>query len=502
MKACERARKPILGIVALSGFVLLPVAAQTNAPIPPEGDLSTPYRVEVVASRLQAPWSVVFTPDGRILFSERPGWVKVIERGKVLPEPALVLQDVAASVKMGALGLAVDPGFSSNRFIYLAYDYDRGKEDYRLRVVRYRETGNKLVQPRVLVEDIPAYRNHTGCRLRFGPEGCLYITTGDANQPPLAQRLDSFAGKILRLNTDGSIPASNPFVGSSNALPAIWSYGHRNPQGLDFQPGTGLLFASEHGPDHGDEINRIDKGENYGWPTIHHRQTKEGLRSPVLEFTPAVAPSGLWFYRGKAFPELQGKMLVGCLRGEGILRIGFDGTNPNSCDRLLHFKYGRIRDVTEGPDGYIYFTTSQYDPPEGTPRPEYDLILRLVPKSAPETGAALAAEWKGPRSELPGLQTTTTNASEIVSVYCAACHGPGLRGGMQRGLLYGRWEFAKDDEGVRRVINRGLGDRGMPAFGAALKPEQVEALLRYIRENQTAGPEPAPKTRTLSGFEQ
>src|SRR5262249_10248318 len=153
------------------------------------------------------------------------------------------------------LGLAIDPGFLTNHWFYVAYNYDLGNEHYRLRVVRFVERQNQLVEPHTLIEDIPAYRNHTGCRLRFGPDGCLYVTTGDANEPPLAQRLDSLAGKILRLNSDGSIPADNPFVGQTNAFGAIWSYGHRNPQGLDFQPGTGALFATEHGPDHGDEVN-------------------------------------------------------------------------------------------------------------------------------------------------------------------------------------------------------------------------------------------------------
>jgi glucose/arabinose dehydrogenase len=428
---------------------------------------------------------VVFTPDRRIFFSERPGWVRVIAGGRVLDKPALVLKDVAASVKMGQLGLTVDPDFATNHRLYLAYNYDLGNERYRLRVVRFRERENQLVEPRTLIEDIPAYRNHTGCRLRFGPDGCLYITTGDANQPPLAQRLDSFAGKILRLNSDGSIPADNPFVGRTNALAAVWSYGHRNPQGLDFQPGTGVLYATEHGPDHGDEMNLIMKGGNYGWPIIHHRLSGEGLRSPMMEFTPAVAPAGAIFYSGKAFPELTGNLLVGCLRGEGILQIGFDGTNAVSCGRLLHFKYGRIRDISQGPDGSIYFTTSQFDPPEGTPRPDYDLILRLVPKTFPSTGAALAEEWKGPRPEDPIFSAGTTNAAQIVEVYCAACHGPGLRGGMQRGLLYGKWQFAKDDEGIRRVISGGLAEKGMPGFGAALKPEQIAALIGFIRQNET-----------------
>jgi len=478
--------------LAILLWPVVSAVSQTNAPIPPEGQLTTPYRVEVVASRLQAPWSVVFAPDGRIFFSERPGWVRVIENSQVLDRPALLLDDVVPSVKMGLLGLALAPGFATNHFLYLAYNYDLGSEKYRMRVVRYRELKNRLLEPKTLIENIPAYRNHTGGRLRFGPDGCLYITTGDANDPPLAQRLDALAGKILRLNPDGTIPSDNPFVGRTNALGVIWSYGHRNPQGLDFQPGTGELFAAEHGPDHGDELNLVRRGENYGWPLIHHRLTRDGLHSPTMEFTPAVAPAAVTFYRGTAFPELTGKLLVGCLRGEGILSIGLDGTNPISCERLLHFQYGRIREVVAGPDGFIYFTTSQFDPPEGTPRPEYDYILRLVPQSAPETGALLAAPWNGPHPLEATLAAGSTNAAEIVAAYCAPCHGPGLRGGLQRGLLYGNWQITKDDEGIRKLITGGLTDKGMPAFGPSLSPAQMTAVIQFIRANQTDEPEPVP----------
>jgi glucose/arabinose dehydrogenase len=467
--------------------------SQTNAPTPPDGLLTTPYRVEIVAGRLQAPWSVVFAPDGRMFFSERPGWVRVIENGKVLEQPALVLRDVAASVKMGLLGLALSPGFNTNHFVYLAYNYDPGRETYRMRVVRYREKQNRLIEPKTLIEDIPAYRNHTGGRLRFGPDGCLYIATGDANTPPLSQKPDSLAGKILRINPDGSIPADNPFVNHTNAHRAIWSYGHRNPQGLAFQPGTDALFAPEHGPDNGDEINRIIKGGNYGWPIIHHRQSRETMHSPVMEFTPSIGPAAATFYRGRMFPELTGKLLVGCLRGEGILSVGFSGVEPVSCERLLHFKHGRIRDVVEGPDGFVYFTTSQFDPPEGTPRPEYDFILRLVPKSVSETGAVLAAEWNGPRPQQATFDPATTNAGVLIAAYCAPCHGPDLRGGMQRGLLYGNWQIAKDDDGIRRVIKDGWTDKGMPAFGRTLSPDQTASLISFIRSNQSTEPEPVPR---------
>jgi glucose/arabinose dehydrogenase len=446
--------------------------------------------VEIVASNLQAPWSIVFAPDQRLFFSERPGWVRIVQNGHVNSEPALLLTDVAPSVKMGLLGLALDPGFSSNQFVFLAYNYDLGGERYRMRIVRYREKAGQFIDPVTLLENIPAYRNHTGGRLLFGPDGCLYITTGDANDPPRAQRLDSLAGKILRLKPDGAIPKDNPFVHQTNAHHAVWSYGHRNPQGLAFQPGTGDLYAPEHGPDHGDEINKVDRGANYGWPAIHHRASREGMREPLLEFTPAIGPAAALFYQGSAFPELQGSLLVGCLRGEGIMRVSFADGRPGKIDRLLFKQYGRIREVTEGPNGYVYFTTSQNDPPEGTPRPGYDYILRLVPESAPGKGAPLAAEWTGPQTIDPVLNPGSTNALGLIATFCAPCHGPGLRGGMQKGLLQGNWQFAKDDESLRRVIQRGLAEKGMPAFEGALNSAQVASLMRYLQENQEAAKAP------------
>lgn len=473
--------------------------AQTNPPIPPDGDFSEPIRVEVVAARVQVPWGLAFVPDGRLFFTERPGQVRVVEHDKLLETPALILEGVTANVKMGLLGIAADPGFATNHFLYLAYNYT-DNDQFRLRVVRYHELQNKLREPHTLIENISAFQNHTGCRLRFAPDGTLFITTGDANEPPNAQRLDSLSGKILRLNADGSIPSDNPFANTPGARPEIWSYGHRNSQGLDFQPGTGLLFATEHGPNNGDEINLVIKGHNYGWPIIDHRAARPGLESPLLEFTPSVAPSGATFYRGNVFPALKGNLLIGCLRGEGILRVRLDGSNVISCERLLHRQYGRIRDVVEGPDGYIYFTTSQFDPPEGTPRPDYDLVLRVVPQHAPPTGAPLAVAWRVNDTNTASFDPHSTDASVLVGAYCAPCHGPGLRGGMQRTLLDGKREFARDDEGLRRVIHDGLGQKGMPAFGAALNPIQIEALVQFIKQHEvtpasssTNNPTAAPK---------
>lgn len=340
-----------------------------------------PLKVEVVARDLRVVWSIAFAPDGRILFTERPGRVRVIEKGTLRPEPLLTLTDVDATGKLGAMGLTLHPRFARNHWLYLAYSY-RDDSGQHVRVVRYREANRTLTERTVLLENIPAATNHAGCRLRFGPDGKLYITTGDANQPDLAQRLDSLAGKVLRLNEDGTIPTDNPFTGRAEARAEIWTYGHRNVQGIDWQPDTHALFESEHGPTSGDEINVIERGKNYGWPVVHHEMSNPAMESPLLEYTPlpAIAPSACLFYRGKAFPQFRGDLLVGCLRGECILRVQLDGKRVIRQERLLEKQYGRIREVAEAPDGSIYFSTSQFDPPEGSPRPEYDQILRITPE--------------------------------------------------------------------------------------------------------------------------
>ncbi|HEV2122541.1 MAG TPA: PQQ-dependent sugar dehydrogenase [Chloroflexota bacterium] len=342
-------------------------------------DSAAPFRVEVVATDLRVPWSIVFAPDGRMFFTERPGRVRVIEKGKLREEPLLTLADVDTTLKLGLMGMTLHPQFKKNHWLYLAYAYREGGGQ-RVRVVRYREASNRLTDRAVIFEDIPAATNHAGCRIQFGPDGKLYVTTGDADRPELSQRLDSLAGKTLRLNEDGSVPKDNPFAGQVGARPEIWSYGHRNAQGLDWQPGTSRMFQSEHGPNGGDEVNIVERGKNYGWPVAHHQVSRPGMESPLLEYTPSLAPASGMFYRGSAFPRFRGNLLVGCLRGECILRVQLVGRRVVAQERLLEKKYGRIREVAEAPDGTIYFSTSQHDPPEGTPRPGYDQILRLVPE--------------------------------------------------------------------------------------------------------------------------
>jgi aldose sugar dehydrogenase len=342
------------------------------------GDLK--FQFETVASNLVIPWALAFTNDGRLIFTERTGRLRVVENGKLRAEPLFIVSDVVTAGESGLMGLALHPNFSQNHLLYLSYTY--GNDAGRVRVVRYRETGSGLVDRKVIIEDIPAAQFHAGCRIRFGPDSKLYITTGDATKRELAQQLDSLAGKLLRVNDDGTIPPDNPFIGRAGVRPEIYSYGHRNSQGFDWQPGTNLLFETEHGPSGfdgpggGDEVNIIEAGQNYGWPIVHHRQEQSGMISPILEYTPAVAPAGATFYRGNKYPAIKGNYFFACLRGETIIRVVLNGRRVVRNERLLAGEFGRIRDVVEGPDGALYFSTSNHG---RNATANDDRIIRMVP---------------------------------------------------------------------------------------------------------------------------
>ena len=367
--------------VALAAACSQPQTGRVTGEPQPSPQSHTGFKLEKVAGGLEVPWSIVWDPDGRMIFTERPGRVRVMEKGVLNPKPLFVVPDVESSGETGLMSVALHPQFSSNHFIYLSYAYSSGGP--KVRVVRYREAPEGFVDRKVIIEDLPAAQFHAGCRVKFGPDGKLYITTGDATHRELAQKLDSLAGKTLRLNDDGTVPQDNPFVGQQNARPEIWTYGHRNSQGLDWQPGSNLMFQTEHGPSGfdgpggGDEVNIVEKGKNYGWPIIHHKQTAPGLESPLLEYTPACAPASASFYRGSVFPQFKGNFFFGCLVGERLIRVVLDGRRVVSQENLVK-NYGRIREVAEGPDGYLYFSTSNRDG-RGKPAEDDDRIMRLVP---------------------------------------------------------------------------------------------------------------------------
>lgn len=339
------------------------------------------YQLEVVAQDLKVPWSLAFTSQNRILVTERPGRIRVIENGVLSPTP-LANFDVSNQSEEGLMGITLDPEYDTNKYLYICLAYGRSEPIYD-KVIRVKDLGNSLSEETILLDKIPAAEFHAGCRLRFGPDGKLYISTGDARDKNLAQEVSSLAGKILRINKDGSIPTDNPYPG----LP-LYSFGHRNSQGFDWHPISGQLVVTEHGPSGndgpggGDELNLVVSGKNYGWPIISHEQKKDGMMSPAIVWTPAIAPASGMFYRGTVFPQFTNDFFFGMLRGEGLVRVAFDkesGKKIISYEKVGNIDVGRVRDVVEGPDGLIYFTTSNQDG-RGVARQGDDHIYRLVPK--------------------------------------------------------------------------------------------------------------------------
>jgi glucose/arabinose dehydrogenase len=325
-------------------------------------------KLETVAENLEVPWAIVFDPFGRMLFTERPGRVRVYEKGKLFPEPLHTFQ-VTERGEMGLMGMALHPEFARNKWMYFAY----GDSPSTVRVVRFTEAADGLTLETEILGGIPAAQFHAGCALSFGPDGKLYITTGDATDRSIAQDLGNLGGKTLRLNDDGSVPEDNPFVSSPGARPEIWSYGHRNAQGIAWQPGSGLMFQTEHGPSGfdgpggGDEINIVEKGANYGWPSVHHEESRGGMVDPLLVYTPAVAPGGAAFY--------EGDLVFAGLRGEALIRVDLDGRKVVGQERIVE-GLGRIRAVAVGPDGALYFSTSNRDG-RGSPAANDDRITKV-----------------------------------------------------------------------------------------------------------------------------
>ncbi|HWR58947.1 MAG TPA: PQQ-dependent sugar dehydrogenase [Thermodesulfovibrionales bacterium] len=345
-----------------------------------EGDR---VNVQVWVQGLDIPWSLIFLPDGSALVSERPGRIRVIRDGK-LQDKAYAELEVAHVGEGGLMGLAVHPAFPKEPFVYAMHTYRRGDDLYN-RVVRLRDEGTKGSIDRVIIDGIPGGRVHDGGRIAFGPDGMLYITAGETSHSELAQDMTSLGGKILRVTPEGDIPEGNPFKGS-----AVYSCGNRNPQGLAWQPGTGKLFESEHGPSgefghfgH-DEINVIVKGGNYGWPKVIGAPSLKLYIDPTIVWKSTTPPSGMTFYRGALLNHLKGDLFVATLKSECLVRVQFDG--KGEVRRIEKWfsdgkkgKFGRLRDVVEGPEGALYFLTNNRDG-RGSPGSGDDRIYRITPK--------------------------------------------------------------------------------------------------------------------------
>lgn len=354
-----------IGIAMVVVAVILVLLPTTPVPLPSPEEISD-TGIDVVASGLQVPWAIDFASDGRIFFTERIGNVRVIENGQLVDE-SVFIAEVAQISEAGMLGLVLDPNFESNHFIYVYYTYVDTSGNLWNKVVRLKEQNNKASEDRVLIDKIPAAGIHNGGRIKFGPDNKLYITTGDAANPSLSQDLQSLAGKILRINPDGSIPDDNPFTNSP-----VYSYGHRNPQGLAWHPVTKELYATEHGPVGNDEINLIKPGANYGWP--REQCNAERFVGPIRCYEVSVAPAGATFYSSDVLPY-KNDLFFATLRGTHVEHVMFtdDGIRAEN----FFQGFGRIRDVVEGPDGYLYITTSNRDG-RGIAAPDDDKILRIT----------------------------------------------------------------------------------------------------------------------------
>ena len=342
---------------------------------------AAPYVVEEVARGLDIPWSFVFTGPNRLLISERPGKITQMVDGKFPDKKTMyVFKEVSTSGEEGLMALALDPDYTYTKIVYAAVAY-KSEAGLAVKVVTLVDRNDHLELGKIIIDNIPAAKYHAGTALIFGPDKKLYISTGEATNKDIAQDLKSLGGKILRLNPDGTIPSDNPFPNSP-----VYSYGHRNPQGLAWL--NGKLYESEHGPSifdgpaGGDEINLIQKGKNYGWPLVSHEKKQDGTEVPLKVFTPAEAPASLLAYSGKALPQFTGNLFFGALKGEGLIRLTLDPKDPSKIigvEKMAKVKFGRIRAVAQGPDGFIYFSTSNLDG-RGTPANTDDRIFRIRPE--------------------------------------------------------------------------------------------------------------------------
>ena len=330
-------------------------------------------RVETIASGLDHPWGIAFLPDGSALVTERPGQLRRLSPDGALSEPLAGVPEADARDQGGLLDVALDPAFAENRLVYLSFSEPGPERTNSTAVARGRlsDDSTALEGVEVIFSQQPKLPStkHFGSRLVFDGEGHLFVTLGERSEEQFrgqAQDLDSHLGKIVRINPDGSVPEDNPFVGQEGALPEIWSYGHRNIQAAAINPETGALWEIEHGPRGGDELNIPESGKNYGWPEVSFgvnysgtpvgtgQSDAPGFEDPIYQWTPVIAPSGMTFYTGEAFPEWQGDLFVGGLASTALVRLELDGNSVAHEERILDDAGRRIRDVVEGPEGTLY----------------------------------------------------------------------------------------------------------------------------------------------------
>ena len=370
-----------LNLLFLSMAALTPLAAQDRSSVITSEKHA--FRLTTVVTGLENPWSVAFLPDGRLLITERAGRLRLVGSDfRLDPQPIGGLPESLERGQGGLLDVALHPQYAQNGWIYWAYNAP-GPGGWGTAMARGKLQGHRMTSVQVLFSMHPKTRSnqHFGGRIVFDKAGMVYLTLGDRGDKDRAQRLDDHAGSVIRLHDDGRVPADNPFVNRAGALPEKWTLGNRNMQGAALHPQTGEVWTHEHGPQGGDEINVMRPGLNYGWPVITYGvnyglgtgigegQAKTGMVQPLHKWVPSVAPSGMAFVTGSQFPQWQGDLLVGALRGQLLVRLVLDGEKVLREERLLQGRAGRIRDVRMGPDGLIYLLS---DGPDGA-------LMRLEP---------------------------------------------------------------------------------------------------------------------------
>lgn len=376
MQSRRRWRPPVPTHCAL----ILLLAVFTASPWPVSGQVfdteQQSFTLRILTRDLEYPWSVAFLPDARMLISERPGRLRLVSAtGELDPRPVEGLpSSLAQRGQGGLLDIAAHPRFKENAWVYLAYAA-RGEGGYGTELARGRLEGHRLESVQVLFRALPKSSGgrHFGARIVFDADGHLFLTLGERGDRPRAQDLADHAGSIVRLNDDGSVPTDNPFVGRAGALPELFSIGNRNVQGAALHPLTGELWAHEHGPQGGDELNVIRAGNNYGWPVITYGvnyvigtqigegSSRAGMEQPLHYWVPSIAPSGMSFVTGNRYPGWKGDLLVGSLKFQQLVRLRLEGETVVHEERMLEDALGRIRDVRQGPDGYIYLLSDDSD---------------------------------------------------------------------------------------------------------------------------------------------
>lgn len=338
------------------------------------------FRLVPFVEGLVQPWSMAFLPGGDVLVTERPGRLRIVRNGKLLPAPVKGVPEVVYNGQGGLLEVAAHPDFAKNRLVYLSFSKTKADgTGATTALVRARFEKDALTAITPLFESVSTGRGHFGGKIAFDGKGHVFLTLGDRQVPPEgnleahpAQDLSNHHGKLIRLNDDGSVPADNPFVSRAGAKPEIWSYGHRNMQGLAIDPATGNVWTTEHGPQGGDELNLDRAGRNYGWPVIgygvnyqtglaiHKGTTREGMEQPMHIWVPSIGISGAVFYTGDRFPQWKGQLFLGGMAGEQLARVTIASEKVVSRETILP-GVGRVRDVRQSPDGFLFLVTEDED---------------------------------------------------------------------------------------------------------------------------------------------